>query len=114
MVNGSNNSLPPPDGAAPQPQPPAALPIPEIEILYRDTHANDGNPVRVLTGLRIGGVAVGGVVGATLEADVASGSPVVFLKLKVTWPTRYVDANEPSVIATTRMPPEPPRGPRRI
>lgn len=115
MVNGSD-STPVPD-PAPQPTPDGPqLPIPQVDILYREAMMEGTNtPVRVMVGLRIGGHLIGGLVSANVVADASGGlNPIMMLELKTTWPVRYVDASEPNVLTATRMPPEPPRGLRRL
>lgn len=110
MVNGS---APTPDPSAQQSKK-QMLPMPEVEILYRDVMTPDGAPVRVIAGLRLSGQDVGGVMGAAVTADATKGSTVLLLDLKTTWPVRWVDVNEPQLQVATQLPPEPPRGPRRL
>lgn len=103
------NGHPPQDPAAQSAQPGAEVtPIPGVIIIYRE-HPQTG--ARMIAGLRIGGIEYGGVAGVEIKANPQG---PVRLVLETFWPFEWQKVDDAPLAVATRMPPEPPKGPRRF
>lgn len=84
--------------------------IPIVRVHYKQ----DGNGVRQIQGVELGGTLLGNVV--SLDAGFDAGKPsnipgnVVRLKLEALWPVEWVDVNRgPDLVVARAVPPTFPR-----
>ncbi len=85
--------------------------IPGVRVLYV---VDPKTQARKIVGVEIGGRTFAGIIGVSCSASPQTGH-VAHLELTTFWPCEWVEMQAaPAVIPATRMPPEPPFGPRRM